>query len=202
MSDAGLLLIGGLIGFISAVFAPILVDILKQWFWGPKLNIVFIENDKAFLTDTKDRMAQNTVIDAHYVRVRLTNVGRQIAKQCRAYLANVEKCMESNDDFEPTIYCDNLQLPWSARGNIKEAYMPIDLPPGIKQFVDIVSTRREDEKYDIKITPKLYRYEDLFKTPGKYRYTIQVTGDNVKPVSIRVVFDWQGQWDSFKVYNG
>ncbi|MCK4822519.1 hypothetical protein KA005_42535, partial [bacterium] len=87
-------------------------------------------------------VSRNTVTDAHYVRIRITNVGRQIAKQCRAYLVNVEKWVESNNDFEPTVYCDSLQLPWSARGSTEEAYRPIDLSRDIKQFVDIHSQDR------------------------------------------------------------
>ena len=81
MADRLSLLIGGAIGFVSAVLAPIVVEPLKYCVFGPKLKVEFIEGDRGFITDTKE----NGVTDAHYVRVKVLNTGRQIAKQCRAY---------------------------------------------------------------------------------------------------------------------
>jgi len=206
------LLIGGAIGFVSAVLAPILVEPLRHWVFGPKLKIEFIEGDRGFKTDTKENVIVNdpqmsetpihTVTDAYYIRVRVTNTGRQIAKQCRAYLVNVEKWNKSTSKFEPTIYCDSLQLAWSARGTVEEAYRPLDLPKLINQFVDIVSTRKIEAKYRIETNPKLKRYAKLFKEHGKFRYTVQVSGDNVKPEFVKVIVDWSGNWENFTVNAG
>ena len=165
MVDNLSLLIGGAIGFVSAVLAPIVVEPLKRCFFDPKLKVEFIEGDRGFITDTKE----NGVTDAHYVRVKVLNTGRQIAKQCRAYLVNFEKWNTSTGEFEPTIYCDSLQLAWSARANTKEAYLPLDMPRDINQFIDIVSTRRPKSDYKIMVDPRLYRYEPLFKEDGKFR---------------------------------
>jgi hypothetical protein len=145
----------------------------------------------------------HTVTDAYYIRVRVTNTGRQIAKQCRAYLVKVEKWNKSTSKFEPTIYCDSLQLAWSARGTtVEEAYRPLDLPKLINQFVDILSTRKIEAGYKIETNPTLKRYAKLFKEHGKFRYTVQVSGDNVPPVSTKVIFDWNGNWESFAVNAG
>ncbi len=198
MGDTSSLLIGGAIGFVSAVLAPIVVEPVKHWVFGPKLKVIFIEDDRGFITDTKEK----GVTEAHYVRVKVLNTGRQIAKQCRAYLVNVEKWNTSTDKFEPTIYCDSLQLAWSARANIEEAFRPVDMPKDISQFVDIVSTRRPESDYKVMTNTHLYRYEPLFKEHGKFRYTVVVSGDNVKPVSAKVVFEWGGDWDNFAVSAG
>jgi hypothetical protein len=195
MADTSSLLIGGAIGFISAVLAPIVVEPLKHCVFGPKLKVDFIEGDRGFITDTKE----NGVTDAHYVRVKVLNTGRQIAKQCRAYLVNVEKWNKSTGKFEPTIYCDSLQLAWSARANTEEAYRPLDMARDINQFIDIVSTRRIKRDYKVMTNPHLYRYEPLFKEHGKFRYTVLVSGDNVKPASAKVVFEWSGDWHNFAV---
>jgi hypothetical protein len=195
MGDTSSLLIGGAIGFVSAVLAPIVVEPLKRRFFDPKLKVEFIEGDKGFITDTKEK----GVTEAHYVRVKVINTGRQIAKQCRAYLVNVEKWNTSTNKFEPTIYCDSLQLAWSARANTEEAYSPLDMPRDINQFIDIVSTRRPEIDYKIMVYAHLYRYEPLFKEHGKFRYTVVVSGDNVKPASTKVVFEWSGDWHNFTV---
>ncbi|HQP49842.1 MAG TPA: hypothetical protein PKX12_14025 [Spirochaetota bacterium] len=36
--------------------------------------------------------------------------------------------------------------------------------------------------------------------PGKYKYTIYVSGENVKPASIKIISQWDGSWDNYKVY--
>ena len=198
MAETSSLLIGGAIGFISAVLAPIVIEPFKHWVFGPKLEVKFIDDDKAFITDTKEE----GVTDAHYVRLKVLNTGRQIARQCRAYLVNVEKWNTSIDQFEPTIYCESLQLAWSARANTEEAYRPLDMTRGINVFIDIVSTRRPESDYKIMTNPRLYRYEPLFKEHGKFRYTLLVSGDNFKPVSNKVIFEWSGDWHNFTVSPG
>jgi hypothetical protein len=182
------LVIGGLIGFIAAVWA----EQIRHLIWGPKLKVEFIEGEKGFKTNTKDGH-----IDAHYVRVRVLNTGRQVAKQCRAYLVNVEKWDESIDDFGPTIYCDSLQLAWSAQTNNITAYRALDIPKGIPQFIDLISTRQGDSNYRIKTELHLNRYKDLFEELGKFRYTVLVAGDNAEPKSREIIFEWMGDWDIF-----
>jgi len=192
------ILIGGAIGFVSAVLAPIVVEPIKRCFFGPKLKIEFIEGDRGFITDTKEK----GVTDAHYIRLKVQNTGRQIAKQCCAYLVKFEKWNTSIGEFEPTIYCDSLQLAWSARATIKEAFLPLDIPIDINQFIDIVSTRRSESDYKIMVYPPLYRYEPLFKEHGKFRFTVLVSGDNIKPISTKVIFEWSGDWHNFDVRAG
>lgn len=198
MADTLSLLIGGAIGFVSAVLAPIAVEPLRHYFFGPKLKVEFIKGNRDFVTDTKETGGA----DAHYVRVKVLNTGCQIAKECRAYLVNVEKWNTSTGEFEPTIYCDSLQLAWSARADIKEACLPLDMSRDIKQFIDIVSTRSTKSDYEIMTNPLLNRYEPLFKEHGKFRYTVLVSGDNVKPISAKVVFEWSGDWHNFAVSAG
>ena len=198
MADTSSLLIGGAIGFISAVLAPIVVEPVRHYVFGPKLKVEFIDADKGFITDTKE----NGVTDAHYVRVKVLNTGRQIAKQWCAYLVNVEKWNPSTGEFEPTIYCDSLQLAWSARANTVEAYRPVDMPRHVPQFIDIVSTRKTEKDYKVMTDPHLYRYENIFKEQGKFRYTVLVSADNVNPASVKVVFEWSGDWHNFAVSAG
>jgi hypothetical protein len=197
------LLVGGAIGFISAVLAPMVIEPIKYLLWGPKLRLQFDERDKSFVTETKENVIDSTsnkvrVRDAHYIRILAVNTGRQIANHCRAYLVGIERWDNKSNRFEPTIYCDSLQLAWSAQGN-SDGYRPLDLPPKINQFIDILSTSCGEANYDMKTNPKLMRYVDLFKEYGKYQYTIQVAGDNFKPSIIKIIFVWNGVWNNFSV---
>lgn len=195
MADIQSTLVGGAIGFFSSLLTQIIIEPIKNRIYGPKLEVRFIDGDKAFVTDTKE----NGVTEAHYVRLRVVNTGRQIAKQCRAYLVNVEKWNTSAGNFEPTIYCDSLQLAWSAQANVQEAYRPLDMAKEIRQFIDVASTRESENDYRIMTKPHLFRYEPLFKEQGRFRYTVQVSGDNVKPTSAKLIFDWRGHWHNFAV---
>lgn len=211
MSDIELLLLGAAIGCISTILTAVIVDPLKRHIYGPKLTVEFEgKGSHGFFNKTKARvMTQNpeshqaqiqAVTEARYVRVRVRNTGHQIAKQCRAYLVNVEKWNNAKGDFETTAYCDSIQLAWSCRG--EERFSAIDLPRDIHQFVDVVSSRKITNDYRVEIMIRLFRYTDLFKETGKFRYTMQVSGDNVKPATKSIIFDWQGFWDKFEVSGG
>jgi len=200
LAENSSLLIGAAIGFISAVVSPIVIEPVKRLLFSPRFKLKFKKNDKGFITDT--RVGRS---DAHYVRVRVRIKRYGIAKQCRAYLVNVEKWNASTEKFEPTIYCDSLQLAWSAQEDPTEpgtAYRALDIPKGVPQFIDIVSTMRGATTYRVMTKFYLNRYIALFEEHGKFRYTVLVSGDNAKPKSIKIIFEWKGDWDNLTATAG
>jgi hypothetical protein len=137
-----------------------------------------------------------------YIRVKATNIRRAIAKKCRAYLVAVEK-FDSDGKFQPTIYCDSIPLAWSCRGD--QAHDPLDLPNGVAQFIDVASTRslkNASSTFRVEIKPTPYRYVDLFAQQGTFQFTIQVSGENVKPVFIKIVLVWRGVWNYYEASLG
>lgn len=212
LSESTTLLIGGAIGFASAILAPIVLEPLRHRLFGPKLSLQFIDDDRACKADTKENVTitnpnvpegvTHAQTDAFYIRVLAVNTGRQTAKQCRAYLINVERFNTDTNGFEETIYSDSIRLAWSARGTSEEAYLPLDLPPNVKQYVDVVSTRKIETNYKIEIYPGLLRYQELFEEHGKFQFTIQVSGDNVKLATTKVIFEWNGDWENFIARRG
>ncbi len=44
-----------------------------------------------------------------------------------------------------------------------------------------------------RVTPR--RYAQLLQTHGVYKFTVVVSGDEVKPVTIHPVVRWTGTWD-------
>lgn len=189
-------LAGGVLGFAAAVFA----DPIRQWMYRPVLRLSFDDEpgcrartlEQAEL-DGGPRPVHSTHY-AEYVRIRLTNTKHAVARNCRAYLANVEK-QDNEGVFRPTIYEDSIPLAWSCRE--EDAYAGIDLPKGITQFVDVVSTREVSEYFKPEIQPIPYRYMDLFQERGVFRFTVQVSGENVHPELARIVFRWEGQWNEY-----
>jgi hypothetical protein len=187
------LIIGGFIGFISALFAPILIVPIKYFFYGPKLKLKFNNDDYAYKTEIQKN--NKTV---HYIRAEVINTGCGIAKQCRAYLVNVQK-MNPSGKFEPTHYKDSLQLSWAAKKEEKDKYNPLDLSKNISQFINVIIIT-EPSEYKVQIQEDLYSYKSLLEgEKGTFKYTIHVSGDNVKPVLINIITEWNGNWDTFKI---
>ena len=114
-------------------------------------------------------------------------------------MVKVEKATDSGE-FKPTIYEDSIPLSWACRA--AQAYDPVDLPRGVVQFVDVISTRSVSTEFKPEIKPVPFRYIDLFRQTGRFRFTVQVSGENVKPAFIKIVFVWSGIWDKYKATLG
>jgi hypothetical protein len=137
MSESGSinLIIGGVIGFLSAVLSPIFSTTIRAKFFGPKFEVKFSKKINGCVNETKERgsvqseSGKITVYenDAYYIRFRVNNIRRSIAKQCRAYLVRFEKWDENQQKFINTIYCDSIQLNWSCAGDPKLAIGPRDI---------------------------------------------------------------------------
>jgi len=190
-------MIGALIGFFAAVFA----EPLRQLIYRPKVRLEFGNtSDYRARTPEQDKRPgrpPNSVCEAYYIRIKVTNTKPAVAKKCRAYLVGVEKADETGQ-FIPTVYCDSIPLSWACRGD--QAYDPLDLPRDVPHFVDVVSTRSISTDFQPEIWPVPYRYVPLFGEHGTFRLTILVSGENIKPVPIRVVFRWGGVWDKHETW--
>lgn len=180
-----------ILGSVTAVFA----EPIRQRFFRPILKLSF--------SNAEDCVARTGTVAGHnavYVRAKVVNQKRTLARRCRAFLVNVEQ-LNTRNVFEPTIYADSIQLAWSCReqGTQRDA---IDLPHGVSQYVDVVATDQQLQNFLPQISPLPIRYKDLFDVTLKtLRFTVQVSGDGVDPEFIRIVFVWKGNWDSFDVYH-
>lgn len=191
-------IIGAILGFAAAIF----VEPIKRWLYRPKLAVIFGDTAE-FQTRTTEHQKKNpsdnrreilTYHKASYIRLKVINTKSILAKGCRAYLIKVEKRNEEGN-FLDTIYCDSIPLAWSCRDD--KRFEPIDLPNGVNQFVDLISVRETTDDFRMEIQFHPYRYESLFQEKGYFRFTMQVSGENVEPVFEKVDFIWDGSWDSY-----
>ena len=189
--------IGGIVGFLASV----LTEPVKNFFFGARLKVEFNPEDPGCATDTKESSGQG-FNKASYIRVLVTNTGKSIAKECRAYLKDVEIWNTGTGRFEATEYCESMQLAWSATPK-PENFLSVDIPNGISRFVDVISVRDHSREITTHVPMVLYRYEEVLqKQTGKFRYTVLVAGDNLKPKSTQVVFEWNGKFGQQKVSKG
>jgi hypothetical protein len=186
-----------LLGFFTAIFA----EPIRQLIFKPKLKLDFGDNpDCLSLTPEGDKFTPiNKMRKTYYIRIKVTNLKKVEAKNCKAYLINIEKA-DKEGKFAPTIYCDSIPIAWSCQ-NLGEQYDGININNGVSQFADVLVTREGHSQYfypQIKLEP--FRYKPIFEEKGKFRFSIQVTASNTDPEIIKLVFEWNGIWDKFKIY--
>jgi len=178
---------------------PYLLSLFDNGFLSPKSEPEFKEGED-FITSTpvivRDQCQEFITNNAYYIRVKVTNKKRRVTQGCRAYLVNIEK-EQNKGGFNPTSYCDSIQLAWSNSG--EHAYDDIDISKGVNQFVDIIATNSDIDYFEPQIRVKPYRYESLFREIGVFRFTIQISAENADPKIIKLIFKWSGDWSDFEV---
>ena len=185
------MVVGSALGYIAAVTA----EPLRQWLFRPRLKPEFGQGEE-FITPTPVGSPYPSG-KAFYVRIKVTNRRRIVARNCRAYLEAFEK-RDTNGFFRPTAYCESIQLAWSCR-RTGEEFNPLDLPSGVTQFLDVLATGSGSQDFHPKLMFVIWRYEPLFKQTGVFRLTIRVTAENAYSETIKLILTWQGSWDHFTV---
>lgn len=133
-------------------------------------------------------------------RVRVKNTGKAIAKNCRAYLVNIEELM--NGFPKETFYRDTLRLRWAYETE-GDLHAGVDIPPGIFIYFDLMSTKMEDGKpltfiQAAKVRQKFMNNLEFNKI---YRFTVLVAADATEPKQICVTINMGSDWASFSVTN-
>jgi hypothetical protein len=108
--------------------------------------------------------------------------------------------LNRDGNFESTGYIDSIQLKWSARG--EDALNGLDLPKGVNQFVDVIMTQETISNFIPQTAISLFRYDEIWKREGAFRFTVLVSGDGVKPEVVKIRLVWRGRWDDFEVDAG
>jgi len=186
------------IGIVGGALAIVLADYLRRSLFKPKLALEY-ENNEDYKPKTPFKNDQDET-EGYDIRVRITNRSRFVARDCRVYLINVEK-KDQKGEFVRTVYCDSIPLAWSCQEKHKR-YSGYDIHHGVNQYVDIIVTKKDSNEFCPQIMVLPYRYSDLFKKKGVFRFTIQAAAAGADPVTIKLIFDWKGVWDDFMVNKG
>jgi len=195
-TNSWLPLITPIIAFITGFVTSIFAEPIRRRIFRPKVELTF-NNDSDHVSVTPD-YSEGKEHNAYYIRVGVVNNSSRLAKQCRAYLINVEE--KVNSVYERTAYADSIQLSWSCRIFGAELE-PIDLPHGVIQYVDLIATNSDNNSYWPQIRPFPKRYKEIFENNKKsLRFTVQVSGEEMDPELIKIIFVWKGKWDIFDVY--
>lgn len=185
-----------LIGGIGGSAFTLLVEAFRNLRNRPKLVIKFASEPQYVTKTPIGRTGDSPTLNIFgiWIRARLKNEGKSVARNCRAYLTDIvvehtsgSRLVYNNEDAIP--------LKWSLRADEEK----IDLPPEITQFIDIchvLATEPNKLHSDARINP--FRLGPFWQLPGKYKVTVVVTADEAEPASTAVCFYWPGQYDQIK----
>jgi hypothetical protein len=124
------------------------------------------------------------------------NCGRRYLRQCQPFITDIEQ--EQGGVWVQTAppFIDPLIPEWSVmQGQAK--YKSRDLPKKIESFVNILASedsRSGNDKLVLSVEDWPGRIRNTFIPGYRYRITITVTGDQVKPKEIRLIVNWTGNW--------
>jgi hypothetical protein len=177
-------IVGPLAGVIVGVFAQPLRDWL---FYHPKLSLNFNPGDGRYVADAPQR---------RWARISIINCGQIHLRQCQAFISNVEQ--ERNGTWENVDpqFIDPLVVEWAAMPSDTK-FKPRDIPRNVEFFINILFSENQNTGEDslvLTVYDLPERLRELFKQHKRYRITVIVTGDQVKPEVLQVIVTWAGNW--------
>lgn len=130
---------------------------------------------------------------AMWIRLCVENSRWGVAKNCRAYLADVQRQFPNGE--RDRIFWDCMPLEWA-----NDSGATIDIPTGIKGVLDVMRSSINDEPRPWFVNKgQLDRFDRLFGTAGTYFLTVLVSADNARAKSCCLQIDWNGEWDQIEV---
>ena len=183
----------GAFSVVLGVFLTELAFFCRRRFLKPKLQLSF-SNTSDCEAETPVTMGNGIKVRGVYIRAKVTNTSYFGAIGCRGYLINIEK-QDEQGEFKRTIYCDSMQLGWSCL--VDNAYTGITLPKGINQYLDILCLRENGKAFGLIVNSLPFRYEQLVNETGVFRLTIKVAAENADPETIKLLFEWNGDWKNY-----
>jgi hypothetical protein len=158
----------------------------RDWFNRSKLLIDF-EGTAANIIDIDYKQRDGTAVSEVYIRARVQNAGRHIAKGCLVFLAKLEKVQPSGDTTS-TEFFDPRSLAWGAGWK----FNPRDVPYGLPFYVDLMRVSKSETGWKFSVERPLANEAALQTYLGTYRFTLVVTADDAKPASCKIDVTYNG----------
>jgi hypothetical protein len=189
---AGELLSAG-IGAVGAIIGG-LIQVSAKWWNRPKLKLDFVGNE-ANRTEGIFTLNGREIVQI-YLRARLRNKGRRVARNCSVYLVGIVKVLPGGT--APTKYHDAMPLTWPGSPRDRK---PRDLPKGIEAYVDVVSVRKNEPSWHFHIRELLgdpQAVQSLTSYKGTFRLTLVATADDAKPRTLSFDVYHDGDWRNLR----
>ncbi len=177
-----------LLGFATAIFA----EPIRRWLFRSNVSLVFQPRIGFGRRCVSLSTTTKPDVMAKYVRV-LAKCSSKLcvpAIRCRAFLTRIERRGPGETKYTE-LHHDPIPLNWAYIGSD-----PLDISPGMKFYFDVVAVNSSQNLLEPQTTISPVTWAELLKEPGRYRFSIELAGDNVGPVPETVEFEWKGNFNS------
>lgn len=181
--------IGGIVGGLLTILSQCFLEYVRR----PVLSINF-KDDDYHKVESKHPMSPEGTATFMYIRVRVCNKkGRQVAKECRLFLADLEM-VSPTGETAPTAFLGSRQLAWAGFKSV-----PLDLPSGLEIYADVVRFLKSSPSWGIFSFEHFSSESRLNDYKGTYRLHIVATSDNAEPATLVLDITYNGDWDNIEI---
>jgi hypothetical protein len=200
--------IGGF-GTILAVLVALFGDRIRGWIFGPGLTIVVSLDPPECVRVAISYMYEYSVdgsvseqegsVDSVYVRVKVQNTGRSLARDVQVFAESVT-IFVPDEGWRPVGMFPAMNLPWSDLPEDADVKLRMFFPglgPTMSKHCDLGRIAEPgnrlyigDEKEDLDHQTNAFAFETLVKPnhqghivgPGRYQIRLLLAADNARPV--------------------
>ena len=173
-------LITGMVGFVTGL----VVEPLKTLILQPRIRLVFTPDRSCVVVAAEIDAVTKEHYEASYVRVQAHNRWLFAAKNCRPYLAKIERLGHRNQ----VIHEDALPLSWSYQATPE----PIDIPPRMYFHIDLLCASSKEAHFVPRTKTQPVFWATQLGVHGRYRLTLMLSADSMSPKLMRLILTWKG----------
>jgi len=178
-------------GTLAIVFVTVYLQFIKPWSQQPRFRIEFDMGEpycRKTSVDVKLDNERTYTTEAYWLRIRVRNLGKSVAKRCIGKLVVV-----MDRDGNRIERYDPVTLKWVGTDEDAVPLWPIDLNPEEYEYLDVLSTRYDVKNWAYIMTDRMRRGIPKVLSPGSYILHITIYGDGVSPESKYFSVHWLGQ---------
>jgi hypothetical protein len=129
--------------------------------------------------------------DDIFIRARVRNNGKQLAKNCVVYLTALT---EENLSVQlPTVFHDAMPLAWPIW-----AFRPRDIPKGADFYVNVLKISKETKGWFLCVEQTYASHEKLKTYKGTYRFRLLATADGAVPAICDIEITYNQDWNTLR----
>ncbi len=177
-----------LAGFLTAVFA----EPVRRWLFRSVITLSFkprIGFGRRWISLTT---TTTECVMAKYIRV-LAKCSSRIgltANRCKPFLTKIEKHDPVANTYRE-LHHDPLPLNWAYIGDLQ-----LDIHPKMEFYFDVAEVNSAQNLLRPQTTIAPETWAKLLREPGRYKFSVVLSGENIRPVPLTIEFDWKGSFDS------
>jgi hypothetical protein len=200
MQGDATLWVAGLTGGLGGAVLTLIAQAIQRWAERPVLKIQFASAIAGCDVRTPASAHIRGIVETigvamqHYLRIRILNTGRGVAKNVRAAIVSIRHTNQARTiTFDEEILDLHVGL---VGGQTVDA-----LPVGGFRFFDVFHSETVQVEvraaFDFEKTPR--RFSELKLGAGKFEVKVFVSAENAQSVTQTLIWEWDGTLDGFTI---